>query len=68
MTTRRRFLASSLAVSVGEEAHTLEEVHEPYLIQIGFLKRTPQGRMATALAYKHFGLKPPTPAQGEFFT
>ena len=58
---------SSLAVSVGEEAHTLEEVHEPYLIQIGFLKRTQQGRVATALAYKHFGLKPPAPAQGEFF-
>ncbi len=47
---------SSLAVAIGEEAATLEEVHEPYLIQIGFLKRTPQGRVATPSAYKHFGL------------
>ncbi|HOK08960.1 MAG TPA: Holliday junction branch migration DNA helicase RuvB [Candidatus Hydrogenedens sp.] len=51
---------NSLAVAVGEERQTLEEVHEPYLIQIGFLKRTPQGRVATPLAYKHFGLTPPT--------
>jgi Holliday junction DNA helicase RuvB len=58
---------SSMAVAVGEEAQTLEEVHEPYLIQIGFLKRTQQGRVAAPLAYKHFGLKPPAPAQGEFF-
>lgn len=50
---------SSLSVAVGEERQTLEEVHEPYLIQIGFLKRTPQGRVATPLAYKHFGLKMP---------
>lgn len=58
---------SSLAVAVGEEAQTLEEVHEPYLIQIGFLKRTQQGRVATPLAYRHFGLRPPTPMQDEFF-
>jgi Holliday junction DNA helicase RuvB len=50
---------SSLAVAVGEEGQTLEEVHEPYLIQVGFVKRTPQGRVATMLAYKHFGLTPP---------
>lgn len=50
---------SSLAVAVGEERQTLEEVHEPYLIQIGFLKRTQQGRVATQLAYRHFGLTPP---------
>jgi Holliday junction DNA helicase RuvB len=50
---------SSLAVAVGEERQTLEEVHEPYLIQVGFLKRTPQGRMATPLGYRHFGLNPP---------
>lgn len=53
---------SSLAVAIGEEAQTLEEVHEPYLIQLGFLKRTPQGRVATSLAYKHFGLQPPPSA------
>ncbi|MEX2607421.1 MAG: Holliday junction branch migration DNA helicase RuvB [Kiritimatiellia bacterium] len=54
---------SNLAVSVGEEAGTLEEVYEPYLIQEGYLKRTPQGRVATPLAYERFGLKPPPPAQ-----
>lgn len=43
----------SLAVAVGEEAHTLEEVHEPYLILQGFLKRTPRGREATRLAHEH---------------
>ena len=58
---------SSLAVAVGEERQTLEEVHEPYLIQIGFLKRTPQGRVATTLAYKHFGLQPPPTPQQQLF-
>ncbi len=48
----------SLAVSVGEEAGTLEEVYEPYLIQEGYLKRTPQGRVATGLAHEKFGMKP----------
>jgi Holliday junction DNA helicase RuvB len=51
---------SSLAVAVGEERQTLEEVHEPYLIQIGFLKRTQQGRVATPLAYKHLKAAAPT--------
>ena len=50
---------SSLSVSVGEESDTLEEVYEPYLIQEGFLKRTPQGRVATDRAYTKFGLTPP---------
>lgn len=60
--------SSSLAVAVGEERQTLEEVHEPYLIQMGFMKRTPQGRVATPLAYKHFGLNPPPQAgQPELF-
>jgi Holliday junction DNA helicase RuvB len=45
----------TLAVAVGEEPGTLEEVYEPYLIQEGFLKRTPRGREATALAFTHFG-------------
>lgn len=58
---------SSLAVAVGEEAQTLEEVHEPYLIQIGFMKRTPQGRVATPLAYKHFGFAAPQEPQGRLF-
>jgi Holliday junction DNA helicase RuvB len=58
---------SSLAVAVGEEAQTLEEVHEPYLIQIGFLKRTHQGRVATPLAYRHFGVTPPESRQITLF-
>lgn len=58
---------SSLAVAIGEEAQTLEEVHEPFLIQLGFLKRTQQGRVATPLAYKHFGLQPPHSAQPTLF-
>ena len=48
---------NSLAVSAAEEAGTIEEVYEPFLIQEGYLKRTPQGRIATELAYKKFGLK-----------
>jgi Holliday junction DNA helicase RuvB len=49
---------SSLAVSVGEEPDTIEEVYEPFLIQEGYLKRTPQGRVATDRCYVKFGLKP----------
>lgn len=48
----------TIAVAVGEEPGTIEEVYEPYLIQEGFLKRTPRGREATKLAYEHFGLQP----------
>jgi len=48
---------SSMAVAVGEEPDTLEEVHEPYLIMEGYLMRTPQGRVATELSYKKLGLK-----------
>lgn len=50
---------NSLSVSVSEEAETLEEVYEPYLIQEGYLKRTPQGRVATERAYSKFGLVQP---------
>jgi holliday junction DNA helicase RuvB len=50
---------SSLAVAVGEDAGTLEEVHEPYLIMQGYLKRTAQGRVAMPRAYQKLGLKPP---------
>jgi Holliday junction DNA helicase RuvB len=49
---------NSLAVAVGEEPDTLEEVYEPYLIMEGYLKRTSQGRVATELSYKKLGLKP----------
>src|SRR3954467_8865578 len=51
---------STLAVAVGEEADTIEDVYEPYLLQCGFLKRTPRGRVATAAAYAHLGLPAPT--------
>ncbi len=48
----------TLAATIGEEAITLEDVYEPYLLQIGFLSRTPRGRMVTPNAYQHLGLKP----------
>jgi Holliday junction DNA helicase RuvB len=49
---------STLAAATSEEKSTLEDIYEPFLMQIGFLHRTPRGRVATPLAYKHFGLKP----------
>ena len=49
----------SLAAAIGEERGTIEDVLEPYLIQQGYLMRTPRGRMATSQAYRHFGLKAP---------
>jgi Holliday junction DNA helicase RuvB len=48
---------NTVAVAVGEEAGTIEEVYEPFLIQQGFMQRTPRGRMATHQSYKHFGKK-----------
>jgi Holliday junction DNA helicase RuvB len=54
---------STVAVAVGEDAGTLEEVYEPYLIQQGFLERTQRGRVATAQAYKRFGMTPPSGSQ-----
>jgi Holliday junction DNA helicase RuvB len=50
---------STLAVAVGEEADTIEDVYEPYLLQQGLLQRTPRGRVATVGAYRHLGLEPP---------
>ena len=47
----------TLAAVVGEEAITIEDVYEPYLMQIGFLTRTPRGRCVTQLAYDHLGIK-----------
>jgi Holliday junction DNA helicase RuvB len=49
----------TVAAAVGEDEGTIEEVYEPFLVQQGFLQRTPRGRMATALAFKHFGYAPP---------
>ncbi|MEE1048721.1 MAG: Holliday junction branch migration DNA helicase RuvB [Clostridia bacterium] len=47
----------TLAATIGEESDTIEDVYEPYLMQIGFLSRTPRGRVVTPLAYKHFGVE-----------
>ena len=59
---------NSLAVAVGEEPGTLEEVHEPYLIMQGYIKRTAQGRTALPRAYRKLGLEPPrSPPQGDLF-
>jgi Holliday junction DNA helicase RuvB len=49
---------STLAAAVGEETETIEDVYEPYLLQLGFIKRTPRGRVATEAAYAHLGLPP----------
>jgi Holliday junction DNA helicase RuvB len=49
----------NIAASIGEEAGTIEDVIEPYLIQQGFLQRTPRGRVATLAAYRHLGVAPP---------
>ncbi|MEW5912339.1 MAG: Holliday junction branch migration DNA helicase RuvB [Thermodesulfobacteriota bacterium] len=57
----------TLAAAVSEEAHTIEEVYEPYLIQQGLIKRTASGRVATAKAYEHLGLKPSRSAQKRLF-
>ena len=59
----------NLASALGEDRETLEDVVEPYLIQQGLVQRTVRGRMATALAYRHFGLTPPAqhPATGDLF-
>jgi Holliday junction DNA helicase RuvB len=50
---------STLAVAIGEEQDTIEDVYEPYLVKSGLVKRTPRGRVATARAYEHLGLEPP---------
>ena len=47
----------TLAAAIGEDAGTIEDVYEPYLIQNGFINRTPKGRVATQLCYKHFGIE-----------
>jgi len=55
---------SALAHSLGEDKGTLEDLYEPFLLQAGFLQRTPKGRVASALAYRHLGL---SPAGGSLF-
>lgn len=49
----------TIAASIGEESHTIEDVYEPYLLQIGFLQRTPRGRVVTDLVYRHFHMEVP---------
>jgi Holliday junction DNA helicase RuvB len=55
---------STLAVSVGEATETVEEMYEPYLLQLGLLMRTPQGRVATPAAWQHLGLDAPRGLEG----
>jgi Holliday junction DNA helicase RuvB len=50
---------STIAAAVAEDASTIEDVYEPFLVQNGFLQRTPRGRVATSTAYRHFGYTPP---------
>jgi holliday junction DNA helicase RuvB len=57
---------STLAVAVSEEPDTIEDVYEPYLLQRGFLQRTPRGRCATVHAFRHLGLEPPAEPAGLF--
>ena len=58
----------TISASIHEEKDSIEEIIEPYLIQIGFLNRTPRGRMATRLAYEHFGIPPASQTPGLFNT
>jgi Holliday junction DNA helicase RuvB len=57
----------ALAAAVGEDRGTLEDLYEPFLIQEGFLQRTPRGRVATRRAYEHLGIKPPSGTSGTLF-
>ena len=54
---------NNIGAAIGEDSTTIEEVYEPFLVQHGFLQRTPRGRVATSLAYRHFGYTPPSPSQ-----
>jgi Holliday junction DNA helicase RuvB len=57
----------AIAAAVGEDRGTLEDLYEPYLIQEGFLQRTPRGRVATHRAYQHLGVEPPPGMSGRLF-
>ena len=56
---------NTISAAISEEKDAIEDIYEPYLIQVGFLNRTPRGRMVTPLAYDHFGMKPRTTSQSE---
>jgi Holliday junction DNA helicase RuvB len=58
---------NTIAVAVGEDAGTIEDVYEPFLIQQGFLQRTPRGRQATPITFRHFGFTPPAGSQPALF-
>ena len=47
----------TIAANIGEETNTIEEMYEPYLLQIGFISRTPRGRLVTPTAYEHLGIE-----------
>jgi Holliday junction DNA helicase RuvB len=55
---------NSIAAAIHEEKDAIEDIYEPFLIQAGFLDRTPRGRVATSRAYEYFGLTPPRKDQG----
>jgi Holliday junction DNA helicase RuvB len=57
----------TIAAAISEESDTIEDVYEPFLIQNGFLNRTPRGRVATPAAYRHFHRIAPEPPQGKLF-
>lgn len=59
---------NTIATAMGDDPGTIEDVYEPYLIKEGFIKRTPRGREATELAYRHLGKTPPTPSLSDFGT
>jgi Holliday junction DNA helicase RuvB len=56
---------ASLAAAIGEDANTIEEAYEPFLVQIGLVQRTPRGRSATPAAYRHLGVLPPSATSGQ---
>ena len=57
----------TLSTAISEEKDTIEDVYEPFLIQKGYINRTPRGRVATKLAYEYLGLEPKDNLQGELF-
>jgi Holliday junction DNA helicase RuvB len=57
----------NVAAAIGEEPGTIEDVIEPYLIQQGYLQRTPRGRIATLAAYRHLGMAPPRSRESDLF-
>ena len=67
MPLNRAVFSSSLAAALSEERGTLEDVIEPYLLQVGLIARTARGRMLNASAWKHLGLNPPAGGQDELF-